>query len=186
LVQNVEQLVSEEIIQQCLERQEILYIASNSGAIPSRTSFGWIIQLGTTQIAKGKGPAHGDDPRLFRAEGYGMASALLYLRLLQQHIPFTRQIQSVKKLICDNSGLLTRIEESSAWNYTTPNVTLRAEWDVELVILDEYKKLGIKFVFMHVKSHQDDTKAVQTLTLKSRLNVEADRLAMAYMVEDKV
>jgi hypothetical protein len=113
-----------------------------------------------------------------------MASALVFTSLLQQQTGFIRNKDSVNKLICDNEGLLIRIGESSTREYLTQNVTLRAEWDVESVILQKYKELGIQFTFMHVKSHQDDTRDIRNLPLKSRLNVEADRLATAYMVED--
>jgi hypothetical protein len=36
---------------------------------------------------------------------------------------------------CNNEGLLIRIEEATEWNSMKPNVTLRAEWDIESVIL---------------------------------------------------
>jgi hypothetical protein len=64
-----------------------------------------------------------------------MASALVYLYLLQQQTAFERTKQSSNGIICDNQGLLTCIEEAVHWNYTTPNVTIRAEWDIESVIL---------------------------------------------------
>jgi hypothetical protein len=106
----------------------------------------------------------------FWAEGYGMACALLYLQTLYQQFEFNaRQKCSVNKLICDNMGLLIRIEEASEWTYTMPNVTLRAEWDIELMIDSNF--------FMHVKSHQDDKTPMSSLSLESRLNVEANRLA---------
>ncbi len=89
-------------------------------------------------------------------------------------------------LICDNEALLIRIETASAWTYTTPNVTLRAEWDIESVILDVLKELKMTFQFIHVKSHQDDETPLATLTLEARLNVEADRLATEYMQEDHI
>ena len=101
-----------------------------------------------------------------------MASALLYLRLLQQQTEFTREAHSSNKLICDNEGLLIRIETASEWTYTTPNVTLRAEWDVESVILELYHGLALRFLLTHVKSHQDDTTLVTNLSLETRLNVE--------------
>jgi hypothetical protein len=63
-------------------------------------------------------------------------------------------------------------------------MTLRAEWDIELVILAMCKELDIKFTCMHVKSHQDDETPTANISLESRLNVEADRLATAYMQED--
>ena len=114
-----------------------------------------------------------------------MASALLYLRLLQRQIEFKRPRTTTNKLICDNQGLLIRIAEAAEWTYTTPNVTLRAEWDIESVILTIYKELQIPFLFTHVKSHQDDTIPIANLSLESRLNVEADRLATAYMTKDR-
>jgi hypothetical protein len=114
-----------------------------------------------------------------------MASSLLYLRLLKQHFQFTRPKGSRQTLICDNKGLLIRIKEASSWNYATPNVTLRAEGYIELVILTEYKALDMPFVFKHVNSHQDDDTTVSSLSLESRLNIEANRLATAYMVEDQ-
>ena len=65
----------------------------------------------------------------------------------------------------------------------TPNVTLRPEWDLESVITDTYKQLGIDFEFMHVKSHQDDDGPVADLTLEAQLNVQADTLATAALQE---
>jgi hypothetical protein len=63
LVKKVERLVPKDTITNCFELQEPIYIASGGGAIPGRVSFGWILQIGTTQIAKGKGPAYGDGLR---------------------------------------------------------------------------------------------------------------------------
>jgi hypothetical protein len=76
-------LASKETIINCFASQQPVYLASDGGAIPGWASYGWILQLGTTQIARGKGPTYGEDPRLFRVEGYSMASALLYLRHIQ-------------------------------------------------------------------------------------------------------
>jgi hypothetical protein len=115
-----------------------------------------------------------------------MASALLYYQLLQRQLGFTRDRRTTNYLICDNEGLLTRIEQAVGWNYTTPNVTLSSEWDIESVILDIYKAIKTWFVFVHVKSHQDDKIPLASLSLESRLNVEADRLATEYMQEDPI
>ncbi len=93
-----------------------------------------------------------------------MASALLYIRILQQQFKF----------------LLIRIKEAVDWTYTTPNVNLQAEWDIESVIPTVYKELARTFVFMHVKSHQDDDTPVASLSL-----VEADQLATEYMKDDR-
>jgi hypothetical protein len=128
-------MAREEEMASYIQLQQPILLASDGGAIPGRASYGWIIQIGSKQIAKGKGPMFGTDPRSFQAEGYSMASALLYLRLLQWQIEFTQGPRAINKLICDNQGLLLRIAEASEWNYTTPTITLHAEWDVESVIL---------------------------------------------------
>jgi hypothetical protein len=113
-----------------------------------------------------------------------MASALLYLRLLHKQIEFTRDRRSKNILIYDNEGLLIRILEAVQWSYTPPNVTLRAEWDIESVILETYRQLNFRFDFKHVKSHQDDDAPVASLSLATRLNIKADRLATEYVQED--
>jgi hypothetical protein len=46
--------------------------------------------------------------------------------------------------------------------------------------------LKMKFIYMHIHSHQDDATPIANLSLKSRLNVEADRLATAYMQEEHI
>jgi hypothetical protein len=71
------------------------------------------------------------------------------------------------------------------WSYTTPNVALRAEWNIESVILQYLQELSLSFTFLHFKSHQDDNGPVASLTLESRLNVEADRLATEFLQADE-
>ncbi len=139
---DVELAVDETTLANILTTQSCILLASDGGAVPGRGSFGWVLQIGNTIIARGKGPAYGPDPRSFRAEGYGMASGLLFIHLLQQHFAITWSNERGNKLICDNEGLLIRIEKTLTWTYLQPNVTLRSEWDIESVILDAYKNIG--------------------------------------------
>jgi hypothetical protein len=44
----------------CLDQQQTIRVASDGGAYPGRASFGCILQIGETEIAKGKGPAYND------------------------------------------------------------------------------------------------------------------------------
>jgi hypothetical protein len=81
-------------------------------------------------------------------------------------------------LICDNEALLIRIETASEWEYMSPNVTLRVEWDI--------KELKMTFVSLHVKSHQDNDTPTANLTLQNRLKLEAGCLATKYMQEDLI
>jgi hypothetical protein len=144
-----------------------------------------VVQVGDQIIARGKGPAYGDDPRSFRAEGYGMGSGLLFLKLLQEHFHLDWTNPKGNQLICDNEGLLIRIEKTLGWSYLQPNVTLRSEWDIESLIIETYRSLGWHFDFEHVYSHQDKTIAIQALPLQVQLNVEADRLASEYLEQEE-
>ncbi len=84
-----------------------------------------------------------------------MASGLLFLQLLVQHYHIDWTNDNGNKIICDNEGLLIRIEATLGWAYLQPNVTLRAEWDIESVIIKPYNAIGWKFSFEHVRSYQD-------------------------------
>jgi hypothetical protein len=61
-------------------------IASDSGHEPSSgiSTFGWVIAVDKMIIAKGRGPAqtHPCLAELFRAEGYGLSSALIFIKNL--------------------------------------------------------------------------------------------------------
>jgi hypothetical protein len=181
ILQDIELAIDEQMLQELLAQPSAIRLASDGGAVPGRGSFGWIIQAGNTIIARGKGPAYGPEPRSFRAEGYGMASGLLFLSLLKQHfdLEWTQNLDNF--LICDNEGLLIRIEKTLKWKNLYPNVTLRSEWDIESVILTTYSQIGWHFQFVHVKSHQDKTTAIRDLPLAVQLNIEADKLATDYL-----
>ena len=84
-----------------------------------------------------------------------MGSGLVFLCLLQLHYYLDWTTLRGNKLICNNEGLLIRIETTLQWAYLQPNVTLRAEWDIESVILEAYRAITGTFAFTHVKSHQD-------------------------------
>jgi hypothetical protein len=58
-------------------------------------------------------------------------------------------------------------QEEIGWTYLQPNITLRAEWDIESVIIDVYHRIGWKFTFQHVKSHQDDSIPIRDLPLEA-------------------
>jgi hypothetical protein len=177
LVSDTELLLPVEDLAEVFSTKKPIYLASDGGASPRKGSYGWVLQVGDLPIARGKGAAQGSDPHSFRAEGYGMSSGLLYLLQIHLRYGIERQRGVRDKLICNNQGLLTRIERATAWKYMTPNVTLSAEWDLESVIVDIYQELGITFEFTHVKSHQDDDGPVDALTLEAQLNVQADALA---------
>ena len=86
LLNDVDLLIPEQELQEALSTSAPLYLASDGGAAAKKGSYGWVLQAGNPLIAKGKGTAQGQDPRSFRAKGYGMSSGLLYL--LQIHLVY--------------------------------------------------------------------------------------------------
>jgi hypothetical protein len=66
------------------QQNQIRSATSNTGTGSRSGSFGWVLQVGNCIFARGNRPAYSPDPQLFQAEGYGMASVLLFLQLLKQ------------------------------------------------------------------------------------------------------
>ena len=66
----------------------------------------------------------------------------------------------------------------------TPMMTLKSEYDVEAVIMDNLHYLSRPFNLVHVKGHQDTNTAVDNLSFRAQLNVKADRLATHAYTED--
>jgi hypothetical protein len=86
-----------------------------------------------------------------------MSSGLLYLLQIHHFYGIQRNWKLVNKIICDNQGLVTHIGNSTTWKYTTLNVTLLAEWDVESTIVDTYKQLGAMSQCRRIQNVEDST-----------------------------
>ena len=57
LLQGVELTLPESELGALLESTSPIMLASDGGAVPGRGSYGWVLQIGKTIIARGKGPA---------------------------------------------------------------------------------------------------------------------------------
>jgi hypothetical protein len=105
---------SEHEIANLITQNPKLDIASDGGHEPSSgiSTFGWVVAVNTIIIATGKGPAqvHPSLAESFRSEGYGLASACLFLQNL-----FRKFQVDAKKLRCtiyiDNKSLIQRMDE---------------------------------------------------------------------------
>jgi ribonuclease HI len=109
----------------------------------------------------------------FRAEGYGLLSALMYLNLLAEH--FHATIPTIE-IHMDSESSLTRIAKSrNRQRLTFPKETLSPSWDVHQAIQRELKKLP-NVSLHHVQSHQDRSTPLDQLSLIAGLNITADEL----------
>ena len=127
------------------------------------------------------GPIQGKDPDSFQAEGYGILSGLIFIRLFIT----IHKISIVAKLliVSDSQSFLDRIQKSL--NTTrNPRFFLSSSVDIEMQIWEELQLWMNQYDFLHVKSHQDRIKKYEELTWNEKLNKRADELASKYLTQE--
>jgi hypothetical protein len=157
---------------------QLLTMSDGSDAAGAMT-FGWILLLPNGQrLARCSGPAYGPYGSSFRAEGYGFLLVSRFLVRIQEFC--NEQPRWRIQMMTDNQGLLTRVETSLPFVDPFPNYTLQADWDITNEIITSIRQLSNTPTFVHVKGHQDDGAAYETLPLNAQLNVDADKEAGIY------
>jgi hypothetical protein len=142
-----------------------------------RGIFAWVLAAadGTAWLKCKGGPVGGLQVDSFRAEGYGLLSALTYLNLLAEH--FHATIPTIEIHTMDSESSLTRIAKSrNSQQLVFPNETLSPSWDVHQAIQQELKKLP-NVSLHHIQSHQDRVTPLDQLSPIARLHIIADELA---------
>jgi hypothetical protein len=173
-----EQRLHEEITN---TRDVSIELASDGGARDDLGSFGWTIAYNKTTLWKCKGPTFGLSPGSFRAESYGMISALLFLRTYLIHYETQHDHNKDMRFYCDGSYLLKRIEITQTRSWHNPTACLASDYDLESGIVELLNELPIKFQFIHVKCHQDKDTEIHLLPWEAQMNVQADHLATDYL-----
>jgi hypothetical protein len=72
-------------LQECLSTGIRITFASDGGAVPRYGAFGCVIASDKEILWEGGTQAAGEDPRSFRAEGYGMFGNVIFLHHFQLH-----------------------------------------------------------------------------------------------------
>ena len=156
-------------------------VFTTDGSAPDKASFGWAIAAADkTRLATCFGPTQGFKPSSYRAEGYGALSVLRFLiRFIQHH-----QIETMAppQGFCDNESIVENVKEASSHTEHFANTTLKADWDVINEIVVSRRELLHPPSLTWIKSHQDDHKPYEQLSLPAQLNVDADNLAESYMI----
>lgn len=87
LLKHIQLLMDQEEIMDRLQQPVCIEIASDGGFNPTtgRSTYGWAIAIDKINLAMGRGPAaaHPALAESFRSEGYGLASAVLFMHRLQ-------------------------------------------------------------------------------------------------------
>jgi hypothetical protein len=143
-------------------------------------SFGWV--LGSTQheiFAEHSGVGMGE-PSSHRAEAWGMLSGVVFLYHLYKYTGFHQHNQSPSsipvKLLSDNNGLVTRVNQRTQYKIPYPNSTLAPDWDLIEQIVQTMRQLSpaileVAWVKGHQDGHNDD------LSTEAIYNIRADELA---------
>ena len=176
--------------------------AASDGSVYRNGSaaFGWILSVQECRLVQCSGPAYGHKPSSYRAEAYGMLSFLRFLYRLSVFCQYDRFLGGT--LVCDNISLVNNvtgvlhapgvgeIPELFIDDDVDPDTVfalasfssrmLISDWDALTTIQDTLETVTYPLRIEHIKSHQDDKKPYNTLSLHAQLNVDADHLANLY------
>jgi hypothetical protein len=132
---------------------QLLFISDGS-ATKQTMSFGWkLVSSDETTLAVNRGPAWGP-PGSFRAEAYGMLSAVLCVQHIMLYCNATDSF--TMKLVTDNKGLLICCQQRMQYPDSFPTATLASDWDVVEQIVSLLRQTSINPFFGHVLGHQDE------------------------------
>jgi hypothetical protein len=178
IVGEVSMRVPDDTIQNMITPKSTFEIASDGGHEPSTgiSTFGWAIAVNRTIIATGrKGPAqaHPNLAESFRAEGYGLTSACLFIHNLIRKFKIQKESHRWVSYI-DSKSLIQRMD-SFQTKTNIPRWNLRPDEDICRVAAELLQKLPIRI--HHIKSHQDKTKTTKELSFEAMLNTMADKEA---------
>jgi hypothetical protein len=85
--------------------------------------------------------------------------------------------------ISDNLELIKRLKAHKHYTEPYPNETLKSEFDVTEQIYRTTESYGIIASYKWVKGHQDKNTAYMDLNLEAQLNVDADKFAGDYQLD---
>jgi ribonuclease HI len=151
-------------------------VATDGGFDPTSgvSTYGWVISLDKQVVAMGRGPAAAH-PRLaesFRAEGFGIASAASFLKILIQNFNINTN-DFTWRLYVDNQAMIKRME---SYRTTIPHSRWNLRPDADITNRANEQITGIPVQYIHVKSHQDNQNPKE-LGFDAELNIMADELA---------
>ena len=141
LIRGTQQVLEIEDIIPILQDDQKLYLVSDGGEENGLGYFGWVIASETEILVKHKGHAAGNPSLIesLRTESVGALSIISYILRLCEF--YEIQLPRHKTVhYCDNKTAVNRIRASQRWNILYPNMTLKADYDVQAQI-DETIKL---------------------------------------------
>jgi hypothetical protein len=140
---------------------------SDGSAFDSSMSFGWAMSHPDgTRLATCSGPAYGSKQSSFCAEGYGMLSLVRFLYHLTTYC--SANPNWTITLICDNEGIITRLQSAIQYTTSFPNDTLQPDWDITNAIVTTLQELTLQPTFAHKKCTKINTSPSKTYPSKPK------------------
>jgi ribonuclease HI len=150
-------------IQSTLASPEQIIIVSDASVIQGRATWSFIIaDLNGNMIAEKTAKVRGEGISSFRAELSGVYAALQECKKINP--------DTLIKVFCDNKSVIARLTTIQ----TRKPSTMWSDYDL---LQGCYKLLTRKFVFEHVRGHQDTISSNNNLTLQAKLNILMDKRA---------
>jgi hypothetical protein len=160
------------------EQKAYIDIASDGGHEPTSgiSTFGWVVAVNKLPIAKGRGAAEAH-PLLaesFRAEGYGLSSALTFIHNLAKQFNLTLTSHQTTIYI-DNMAMIHRLEGYRTRTPVPRWNLVRSDEDITRYANTLLADTSANIV--HVHSHQDEGNNWENLSFSAQLNTMADEQA---------
>ena len=161
------------------------FVATDGSAPQQKGSFMWILSNASgDRLARGSGRLFGHAISSYRAEAYGLLSAIRFLYHMVRLHKKARDHPKAPHLVCDNQGLITMITTKLTYSTIYVNTTMEAEWDCIAQILSTPQSMGdFAPTIEHIKGHQDETTPYEELPLLAQLNCDANVHANRYLQE---
>lgn len=177
LLETAHLIIDEQDLALILSQATHIETASDGGFDPNTgiSSFGWIVAMNKTLIAKGSSPvaAHPELAESFRAEGYGLAAASMFLSILSDHFHVDKS-NHIWKFYIDNKAMIQRMHNYQ-WRGSMSKWNLQSDADITNLAHDYLRNLPA--ILIHVKSHQDEQRDFEDLPFEAQLNILADAQA---------
>jgi hypothetical protein len=164
----------------------ILFV-SDGGLTDGLGTFGWVIATDTGTLCEGLGLSAGNQHlnESLRSESTGFLAQLRYLLHYVRYYKVSPE-KSNKVHYCDNQGVISRGPDTYRTAPPNPHDFLKADYDVQMQIMQTIRLLDIEIPSIHVKGHQDDNKSpIENLSYESQLNIKADALATKAWEQNK-
>ena len=150
-------------------------LAACNGSSNTRSTFGWTLRHGTTDLATCYGPVHGYRANSYCAKATGLLSLLVFLRTVQSRSLTSPPLKL--PIYCDNQALCTHIHQHSQRVYYSPSEALAPERDLILQIESLLNSPILDVCILHIKGHQDCDTPLPLLSPPAQANCKADHLA---------